>query len=172
MLLPSSLPFGVHCSPRCEVLIAMLNLWAGLHCLSAFTALPAIIPVCILLAFAMGSSLPFGVHCSPRSTRRRSLNLTRESLHCLSAFTALPANFRTTTMRTSSRRLHCLSAFTALPAGGAEVILCGRLDVFIAFRRSLLSPREDAGGHRGDGDEVSIAFRRSLLSPQPRRSSG
>ena len=42
----SSLPFGVHCFPR--MLIKMVNdsaLLSGLHCLSAFTAFPAVSPI-------------------------------------------------------------------------------------------------------------------------------
>ena len=90
--------------------------WTSLHCLSAFTAFPAgrttAIPV---LRFA--SSLPFGVHCFPRRT-------VGEVEVFPTSRSSLPFG------------VHCFPRW-----GGVRDRCSNPLPVFIAFRRSLLSPR-------------------------------
>ena len=142
LLFQSPLPFGVHCFPRRRCAMNILVSIDCLHCLSAFTAFPANSDLAPEQIRAGSSSLPFGVHCFPRSNESSGFNSRFTGLHCLSAFTAFPALYRnqcSVFLDESSLPfgVHCF------PRPGKAGRYHGHDQrVFIAFRRSLLSPLE------------------------------
>ena len=179
----SSLPFGVHCFPRANKsskersfhwvfiafrpsLLSPLN-WRHIGSKPGGSK----------------SSLPFGVHCFPRNLELREHHrVFNNGLHCLSAFTAFPAK-KLLVLTNGFLSLHCLSAFTAFPALTEEQArfwvdksslpfgvhcfprqfswLCTSLQgrrVFIAFRRSLLSPPQFVVTNLVAGSTSSLPF--------------